>query len=540
MDMELLLEAFGSSFSLETISSAYSQASRNVELAGVILYELQGTTAVSYESKDGMDAASTSSSNLISDGISKYQYIAEESISGLSVNNAISGISGGQHLKSTNASSKIHSFDMHSNKSLAASHSNTGKDDNMHGMDAASTSSSNLISDGTSKYQYIAEESVTGLSVNNDISGISGGQYLKSTNASSKIHSFDMHPNKSLAASHSNTGKDDSMHADIEDFLFQMLGDGFQLDMKMIHEVLGLCGYDLEKSMETLVDLSASTLEKSDDVVSKSAEKEMYLKIGSFSEKSQSGSSLSNNRLAKQKGKESRKKNNGKYDLQQEILGALFAAPERVEELPKKTSARTRGPRTYGRTAVEVSKETEIEQSFVTVKPLAGRSEVEDKEDENSFPVLRQAVKEHWSTMKEYYKAATDAFTEGDQVRAYKLMEKGQFFNRKAREADEKSGQKLLERRDEEMLLDISTLEPREAIKLLKLHLSNLAGISTIRYLKITVGDDSGENKKVCLKRLVLKLLERESIGWTEAENGKTIVMQLDEINPKSLSFTKK
>lgn len=159
MDMELLLEAFGSSFSLETISSAYSQASRNVELAGVILYELQGTTAVSYESKDGMDAASTSSSNLISDGTSKYQYIAEESVTGLSVNNAISGISGGQHLKSTNASSKIHSFDMHSNKSLAASHSNTGKDDNMH--------------------------------------------------------------------------------ADIEDFLFQMLGDGFQLDMKMIHEVLG-------------------------------------------------------------------------------------------------------------------------------------------------------------------------------------------------------------------------------------------------------------------------------------------------------------
>lgn len=33
--------------------------------------------------------------------------------------------------------------------------------------------------------------------------------------------------------------------------------------------------------------------------------------------------------------------------------------------------------------------------------------------------------------------------------------------------------------RDEEMLLDISTLEPREAIKLLKLHLSNLAGISS-------------------------------------------------------------
>ena len=32
---------------------------------------------------------------------------------------------------------------------------------------------------------------------------------------------------------------------------------------------------------------------------------------------------------------------------------------------------------------------------------------VEDEEDENSFSVLRQAVKENWTTMKEYYKAVS-------------------------------------------------------------------------------------------------------------------------------------
>lgn len=455
-DMEHLLEAFGSSMSLESIASAYAQASSNVDLAGVILYELHGTSSVSYNSKDGMHTTSISPFDHSSEDFSNYICVAEGNGQGLPRNN---------------------------------------------------------------------------------ISGNPGGEFLKSTDGSSTNQSLEVHPKKSLATSCSNVGKDDSMHADIEEFLFKMLGDGFQFDVKMIHEVLGLCGYDLEKSMETLVDLSASTLEKSDDVVIGCAEKEMYLKIGSISGKSESSSSQSNDRLVKPNKKESRKKNNNNCDLQREILGALFSAPERVEEVPKQPSVRTRT--VYGRKAVEPVKESMVEQTFVAVKPLAGQNEVED-EDEDSFPVLRQAVKEYWGTMKEYYKAATDAYTKGDQVRAYKLMEEGQFYNRKAREADEKSAQKLLETRDDEMLLDIGTLEPKEAIKLLKFHLSSLAGIPTIRFLKVFAGDDVGENKKGCLKRLVLKLLAKESIQWNEGEDGKTIVIQLDAIDPKTLKFAKK
>ncbi|XP_056683452.1 putative nuclear RNA export factor SDE5 isoform X2 [Spinacia oleracea] len=406
-DMELLLEAFGSSFSLETLTSAYSQANSNVEMAGVILCELQGATAVSQESKDGMDVAYLSSVGLSTEG------------------------------------------------------NGTGPADNH----------------------------------------VPGLKSTMSTNEFPRIQSSEMHANESLTASCSNTGKDDNMHEDIGEFLFRMLGDGFQLDTKVIHEVLGFCGYDLEKSVEKLVDLSASTLEKSDDV-SVCAEKEMYvyLKNGSISEKSQSGVSLSNDRLVRQNGKESRKKNNDKYDLQREILGALFSGPERVEQIPKKTSARSRRSRMHGRTAVEPVKETNIEKTFVTVKPLAGHNEVEEKEDENSFPVLRQAVKENWATMKDYCKAATDAYAKGDRVRAYKLMKECQFYNRKAREADEKSAHKLTETSSEdELLLDISTFELKEAIKLLKVQLSNFAGI--LSYLKVFVGDDGGENRKKRLCR---------------------------------------
>lgn len=150
--MELLLEAFGSSFSLETLTSAYSQANSNVEMAGVILCELQGATAVSQESKDGMDVAYLSSVGLSTEG------------------------------------------------------NGTGPADNH----------------------------------------VPGLKSTMSTNEFPRIQSSEMHANESLTASCSNTGKDDNMHEDIGEFLFRMLGDGFQLDTKVIHEVLGKLRFSVQ------------------------------------------------------------------------------------------------------------------------------------------------------------------------------------------------------------------------------------------------------------------------------------------------------
>ncbi|XP_059658787.1 putative nuclear RNA export factor SDE5 [Cornus florida] len=71
--------------------------------------------------------------------------------------------------------------------------------------------------------------------------------------------------------------RDETMHKDVEKFLFATLGDGFQLGMDVIREVLGVCGYDVKKSMEKLVDLTASSLEKSEDVLSVGAQKVLKL-----------------------------------------------------------------------------------------------------------------------------------------------------------------------------------------------------------------------------------------------------------------------
>jgi len=43
---------------------------------------------------------------------------------------------------------------------------------------------------------------------------------------------------------------------DVEEFLFCMLGEGFKLNMEVIRDVLGSCGYDIKKSMEELMSFS--------------------------------------------------------------------------------------------------------------------------------------------------------------------------------------------------------------------------------------------------------------------------------------------
>ncbi|XP_021754920.1 putative nuclear RNA export factor SDE5 [Chenopodium quinoa] len=186
-DMELLLEAFGSSISLETLASAYSQANSNVDLAGVILYELQGTTAATRESKDGIDATSLSSLDLCAEGASKYLCIDEGNSKGRA-NNYVSENSGEERLKSlmsTNESTKFQSSEVPSNECIKI------RSSEVH------------------------------------------------SNESIRMRSSEVLSNESFSASFNNTGKDDSLHADMEDFLFKMLGDGFQLDMQMIHQVLG-------------------------------------------------------------------------------------------------------------------------------------------------------------------------------------------------------------------------------------------------------------------------------------------------------------
>ncbi|KAL6141819.1 hypothetical protein ACLB2K_060105 [Fragaria x ananassa] len=341
---------------------------------------------------------------------------------------------------------------------------------------------------------------------------------------------------------------DDVLHQDMEDFLFTMLGEGFKLDRDLIQDVLDSCGYDMEKSMENIINLSTSASDERNEVICNSNDKSAgsCLKV----EASSQGEHINSTEI---NGVESIGKEKDRIDLPKEILGSLFSDPEKPEEpeLPKKRIVRpTRGYAAYGHLVVEPPKDTfsdsrtpVVYQQHHTedgVHPFLYTDA--DADEEDRYQVLRRSVKEYRSTMKEYYQAAVEAFSKGNRVRADKLTEQGHFFQKKARDADEESNKMIFKPGSAEtqgdIVLDLHEGGAKEAIRLLKCHLSSFAAI---KHLKVIIDTKERDIKKGSRRRLaVVRLLEEESIKWVEEENAGTLRIQLDSVNPKKLKFLKK
>ncbi|OMO80319.1 hypothetical protein CCACVL1_13038 [Corchorus capsularis] len=497
-----LLDVFGSQFSLEDIASAFYEAKGNVNVAGEILCSSNGGRALRADKIENKSVGARA--------------ISLESFSGGETASAVS--SEWPACNPNNGASKL-------KKSSASMGS---------------------------------------------ISGVIGNNYVKShpsrkdtpeTTKPVKIDSKELPVSLiwSEEGADSRTARNGTPHGDLEEFLFEMLGDGFQLDKSVIHEVLDCCGYDVKKSMDKLLDLSASTLEKSDDVIGIAAREltgtcadDQLLLFQDKQQCNEFAQSREATSLIRDPTRSPIKKQN-KIALEKEVLEALFSVPERPEETPKRTRLVrvVRRSKAYGKLVAEPLKDADISLTSPIAELqkvskdaflcLAATSAEEPNDDnENSYDMLRQAVKEYWMTMKEYYKAAVEAFAEGDTARASKLMDLGHFFNDKAREADERSAKKIVEARDDEILcLDWRKFEPKEALNLLRVHLTSVSGIPSIKFLRIKVGTVEEDTKKGARKRLILQQLEKESIQWNEEENGSIISIRVDIINPKKLSFTK-
>ncbi|KAK9936356.1 hypothetical protein M0R45_013202 [Rubus argutus] len=341
---------------------------------------------------------------------------------------------------------------------------------------------------------------------------------------------------------------DNLLHQDMEDFLFTMLGEGFKLERDVIRDVLDSCGYDMEKSMENLINLSTSASDERNEVISNSNDKSAgsCLKSEVSSQGKYINSTEGNgDRASNMKGVESNGKEKERLDLQKEVLAALFNAPERFEEpeLPRRIVRSTKGYGAHGHLVLQPPNDSFSECKTPVV--YQQHHTEDDADDEDSYQVLRKNVKEYRNTMKEYYQAAVDAFSKGDRDRADKLLEEGHFFQKKARESDEESNKMILKPRNAEtqgdIVLDLHEGGAKEAIRLLKCQLDSFSGISSIKHLKVIIDTNEEDILKGSRRRLaVLKLLNEESIKWVEGENAGTLLIQLDSINRKKLTFIKK
>ncbi|KAI4371067.1 hypothetical protein MLD38_019341 [Melastoma candidum] len=330
-----------------------------------------------------------------------------------------------------------------------------------------------------------------------------------------------------------NDNKQARVHKDMEDFLFSMLGDGFQLDRDVIRDVLGKCGYDMQKSMEKLFDVSALGIKRGDNC-SRASTKLPHSYSG-YERSPQDSTTYKNHsgRVVDANEGEIR----GAKTLPNDVLHAFFynSKPEKESECPAppKVAEQSKGIDEV----VSESRENFHQNSQTCVSNQQDEKDLNDEDD--SYQVLRRAVQEYRGTMKEYYSAAIDAFVKGDHSLANKLMEQGNFFCKKARDADEESFNKIFDVRKEEeqkdLLLDLHEHDGRAAIRLLKFHVISLAGMPTFNHLKVIIETDNEDTSKGTRKRRVMRFLEKYSIKWVEDATPGTILIPLADIDPSTI-----
>ncbi|PON36773.1 silencing defective [Parasponia andersonii] len=478
-----LLDAFGSAFTLDEIASAYCKADRNPDLAYEFLYQEQGSTSASTEAAANGEARRS-----------------EQAPESLSVNLSDQSFEGNGNSRPWNPKN-------------------------------------GPVSVGS-------------------VSSIIGKAYIRtarSTNASGKSNKPMKLDSKVLPVSElwgeeakSNSERNDGMHNEMEEFLFRMLGDGFKLERDVIRQVLEACGYDMPKSMGKLFDLSAATLDNKNRSVSGSTDELMGLRskaeVPSHQMKctnNSGGTEDTSSNSSKELSTGQKQRNH----LERDILTSLFSVPEKKNDyvLPKQKAMAVKSSGIFGEAVAEPPCDFVVEQKTAAVYP---QTHDECDKDEDSYLALRNGVKEYYRLMKDYYQAAVTAFVKGNHVLAGRLLEEGRLYHKRAREADEESNIMILKTKDveeqDELLLDLHDHGSKDAIQILKCHLSSLAGIPSFRCLKVIIETNEEDSSNRSRRRLVLKLLEKESIKWVEGENAGTILIRLDGIDRKRLSFVKK
>lgn len=486
--LEVLLEAFGSKFSLEQIASAYCKAGRNADLTVQILQDTEG----------GASTSSSHSSNgeaMLSEGSSES--------------------SNGYILKKCDANGKFRNVKQ--------------------------------------KWRPVSGGTVSSVLGKSYIRSMPVGNGSCAATKPLKLDAQEFPMSELWGEEPKQTqSKHDRMHEDMEDFLFKMLGDGFQLDREMIRQALDTCGYDMQKSMEKLLNLSAVILDKRNNYVGRSTGKFTDARSNSGGPSCQKNLQFMSsyggaNRISNANGGGSPGQGKEKNNLQKEILASLFNGAERSGELSGRITKAERRSIVYGEPVVEPPTDFTLENRTDFMDSLQDYDNVlsvEDVDEDDSYHLLRKAWKEYRTTMNEFYKAAGDAFAKGDDERANKLMDEGNFFRDKAYEVDEESTQKIFGTKNvetqDQMLLDLHEHGAKDAIRSLKSNFLLLSGIPSFKDLKVIIETNEVDVTKGARRRLIMKLLEKESINWTEGADVGTILIQLDNINPKRLSFAKK
>ncbi|KAH9603851.1 hypothetical protein KSS87_005971 [Heliosperma pusillum] len=342
-----------------------------------------------------------------------------------------------------------------------------------------------------------------------------------------------------------------------EQFLCSMLGDDCELGMAIVKDVLCNCGYDVEKAMEILLDLSAPSSEAyASDKYSNCSENSRYMDFSdSFWQLSDKGSDsnsycsesdvqdnmqffnytgrnyadalLSSDSSRKLHAASARMDGD---ELPQQLLESLFNMPKSAEHEPSTMNWKNvvKQMETFAQKRVRLGCSDSLPQHMITQAVAKG----------TEYQMFRGTAQQHWDKTRTCYNKAASAYSSGEKNYARYMSEKAKSYSKMAREADEKASLEIFKTRNKgiqnSLTIDLHGQHVKQAMRVVKLHLLFATYISSVQYIRVITGCGSRGLGKSVVKQSVINLLKQERVTWWE-ENSGTVLIKVE--GPREFSF---
>ncbi|MED6191678.1 hypothetical protein PIB30_002485 [Stylosanthes scabra] len=310
-----------------------------------------------------------------------------------------------------------------------------------------------------------------------------------------------------------------------EQFLCSMLGDDSDLNLGVVRDVLCQCGYNIEKALDVLLDLTASTNEQSRNDNDNDNIYDMRFLVGqkdnlidrrsectSLSSESEASDNLWSLGSFNRPGFT-------KSELPQKVLESLFNIPKSSE--PEKGTMNWRNV---------VKKMQSLGPEF-GVYPHGSETQQPTFAKGDEYHVFREGAKQHWDSVKSYYQKASTAYTKGNRSYAAYLSDQGKEQTKLAQKADTKASHDIFIARNKGIenviTIDLHGQHVKPAMRMLKLHLLFGSYVPSVQTLRVITGCGSHGVGKSKLKQSVVDLLHKERMEWCE-ENRGTLLIKLN------------
>ncbi|RLM91586.1 SMR domain-containing protein [Panicum miliaceum] len=313
-----------------------------------------------------------------------------------------------------------------------------------------------------------------------------------------------------------------------EQFLCSMLGDNSELGMGVVRDVLGQYGYDVEKALDALLDISGVSSVQNMETQHPNAGRNGTRHLTMFPGNGQSvdnlpaGNARSPHQLMDQVSNTSLQSELGHEFLWDESQ-FRFSYAKAVMEAPRSSTLPSRS------TEVKADPQQVLDSLFKIPEMRTYEPSSMDWKKGDGYREFRGVAVRHYDKMKEYYQKAALAYSKGDKSYAAYLAEEGKHYLELARMEDEKASRNIFGARNKHItntvIIDLHGQHVQQAMKLLKVHMMICICMPSV-LLRVITGCGSEGTGKGKIKRSVIELAEKEHIEWHE-ENSGTIALRL-------------